>query len=116
MKKKRPTPPKQKSVADFFNAPSGPSGAAKKAPEKRKISQSMKPASPPKAKPKPAPRRVVNDDDDDDDDDIEFDDIPKPPARAPRGARAAAAKPAYIEIGSDEDDGAGDDSLFVDDD
>ncbi|KAG9223266.1 hypothetical protein CCMSSC00406_0000045 [Pleurotus cornucopiae] len=115
VKKKKLTPPKQKSVADFFNGPPGPSGATKKVPEKRKISQSMKPASPPKPKPKPAARHVV-DDDDDNDDDKEFDDIPKPPARAPRGARAAAAKPAYIEIGSDEDDGAGDDSLFVDDD
>ncbi|KAJ8520376.1 hypothetical protein ONZ45_g2836 [Pleurotus djamor] len=110
-KKKKPTPPKQKSVTEFFNAPSG-AGASKKAPEKRKVSQSMKPASPPKAKPKT--KRQVSDDEDD----MDFDDVPPPPPRntAPRGARRAAAKPAYIEIGSDDDEGDGDDSLFQDED
>lgn len=108
-----PKPPKKKKqaeVTDFFSKP-GPSGAAKKPAAPRKISQSMKPASPPKAK--KAPPKII--DNSDDDDEMNYDDLPKPPPRTAgpsRAARAVAKK--YVEILSDEDGGE-DGSDFNDD-
>ena len=74
---------KQTAMTDFL-----------KAPQARKISKSMKPASPPKKK------RATKLDEDDDEG-------PRRPGRS----RSAAVKE-YVEIDSDE---GGDDSLFVDD-
>lgn len=89
---------KQSEVTEFF----GKAGPSKK-PTVRKISKSMKPASPPKAK-----KRVVAESDDED-----YDSVPKaPPVRAAgRAARGAVKK--YVEILSDDE---GSESLFVDDD
>lgn len=104
--KKKKAPSKQADIGDFF---AGPSGAAKKSTAVRKISQSMKPASPKLKKTVP---KIV---DDDDDDDMDFDALPKPPPRTTAPARAArGATKKYVEILSDEDEG--DASMFVDDD
>lgn len=73
----------------------------------RKISKSMKPASPPKATVKPKPK--VSAVSDSDDDMIEYA-VPKKMVPA-RTARAAPQK--YIEIGSEESGGDG--SMFEDD-
>ncbi|CAK5279846.1 unnamed protein product [Mycena citricolor] len=85
---------KQAAVTDFFGK------------ETRKISKSMKPASPPKKKTAP-PKKVVDSDDEDEDDLV----VAAGPSRA-RPARAAPKK--YVEISDGEDEG--DDSMFVDDD
>jgi DNA topoisomerase II len=70
----------------------------KAAPVPRKISQSMKPASPPKAKPKKMGESS-------DDDGMDYDDLPKPPARSTVPARAARGAPKkYVELLSDDDD------------
>ncbi|KXN89810.1 DNA topoisomerase 2 [Leucoagaricus sp. SymC.cos] len=81
----------------------------------RKVSKSMKPASP-KAREKKAAaikKRIVESDGEGDGD-SDFDDLPKPPPRKAAPARAAASKSKYVEVSSDED--GGDDSMFVDDD
>lgn len=97
-------------MTDFFTK-AGPSDAKKK-PVPRKISQKMKPASPPKPK-KVAAKKVV-DSEDDDDDLMDYDELPKaPPVRA-RAARAAPKT--YIEVISDEEPGDAGDSLFESDD
>lgn len=75
----KPAKKKQAAVTDFFKAP---------APTQRKISKSMKPASPPKKKGETS-------------------------AGSRRPARAAVKQ--YVEIDSDSA-GEGDDSMFVDDD
>ena len=71
----------------------------------RKISKSMKPASPPKAKAKPKPLPIS-----DSEDDMMDYEVPKKTIPA-RTARAAPQK--YIEIVSEESDGDG--SMFEDD-
>lgn len=104
-------------MSDFFNK-AGPSDAKKKAaaPVPRKISQKMKPASPPKPKKAAAPKKKVVDSDDDDDDDImDYDELPKAPA--PARARAARTAPKkYVEVISDDEPADAEDSLFEDDD
>lgn len=63
----------------------------------RKISQSMKPASPPKAKKGKKAEES--------DDMMDYDDLPKPPARSTAPARAArGAVKKYVEIMSDDDE------------
>jgi DNA topoisomerase-2 len=100
----------QAEATDFSNK-AGPSGALKK-PAPRKISQSMKPASPPKPKKAP-PKRFI--DSEDEDENMDYDEVPKAPARSAPPARAARGAPKkYIEVLSDDE--GGDDSLFVDDD
>jgi DNA topoisomerase-2 len=60
----------------------------------------MKPASPPKPKPKKAPvKKWVDSSDDGDGDVMDYDDLPKPPARAARGAPKK-----YVEILTDDED------------
>ncbi|KAG6814411.1 hypothetical protein H0H92_007414 [Tricholoma furcatifolium] len=105
---------KKKKVTDFFEK-AAPKAKEAAAPTARKISKSMKPASPPKPKAKPKAKVL---DSDDGDSDLDFDTIPVPkkaaPA-APRPARATAAKK-YIELSDDDDDGGdGDASMFVED-
>ncbi|KAJ7031541.1 DNA topoisomerase II [Mycena alexandri] len=87
--KKKKSSPSQPAVTDFFGK-AGPSGASSK-PEQRKISKSMKPASPPK--PKKAPAKEV----------------PVAPART------APSRPARV-CAKEEDETKGEDSMFVDDD
>ncbi|KAJ7356666.1 DNA topoisomerase II [Mycena albidolilacea] len=107
--KKKKSSPAQPAVTDFFSK-AGPSGASNK-PEPRKISKSMKPASPPKPKKAP-PKRLV-----DSSDDEMYDSVPAPPARTAPSRPARAAPKKYVEILSDEDDDAtGEQSMFVDDD
>lgn len=77
----KPAKKKQAAMTDFFKPPKP------QAPTQRKISKSMKPASPPKK---------------------------KETAAAPRRPARAAVKQ-YVEIDSDSA-GEGDDSMFVDDD
>ncbi|KIY45300.1 type II DNA topoisomerase [Fistulina hepatica ATCC 64428] len=115
----------QTTVKDYFmKAPPGtknvPSGSKNAAPAQRKISRSMKPASPPKAKKPVSPTKDDDEEDDfvppppptksarkkpaidsDDDDDFDFDDLPRPPLRA-RAARTAAKK--YIDISDNDSD------------
>lgn len=86
---------KQTAMTDFLP----------KAPQPRKISKSMKPASPPKKK---TVATTYDDDDDDDEDEVVV-------RGAGRRTAARAATKAYVEIDS-EDGGDGDDSMFVDDD
>ncbi|KAJ7171777.1 DNA topoisomerase II [Mycena crocata] len=105
-KKKSPTQP---AVTEFF-AKAGPSGAASK-PEARKISKSMKPASPPKPKKAP-PKRLA----DSSDEEMDYDEVPAAPARAASSRPARAPPKKYVEILSDDDDGTGDQSMFMDDD
>ncbi|KAG6915987.1 hypothetical protein DXG01_008967 [Tephrocybe rancida] len=104
---------KKKKVTDFFEKPV-PKVKAAAAPTARKISKSMKPASPPK--PKPKPKAVVSDSEDDDD--IDFDSLPVPKKAAPAPARAARATAAkkYIELSDDDDVDGGDEdaSMFED--
>jgi DNA topoisomerase-2 len=96
-------------VTEFFSK-AGPSGAANK-PEQRKISKSMKPASPPK--PKKAPPKKLADSSDDE----MYDAVPQAPARTAPSRPARAQPKKYVEILSDEDDDAtGDQSMFMDDD
>ncbi|KAJ7451128.1 DNA topoisomerase II [Mycena latifolia] len=107
--KKKASPP-QPAVTDFFSK-AGPSGAASK-PEQRKISKSMKPASPPKPKKGP-PKKIV----DSSDDELDYDAVPAAPTRTVPSRPARAAPKKYVEILSDEDeDATGDQSMFVDDD
>jgi len=109
-------PSKKTKLTDFFSktSPAGSSDSSQakgkekaKAPAKpAKISKSMKPASPARAK--KAPPKVI----DSDSDDMDYDALPKPPARP---ARAASTKKSqYVDIS--EDDGGEGDSMFVDDD
>ncbi|KAJ6573911.1 DNA topoisomerase II [Mycena vulgaris] len=107
---KKKKSPAQPAVTDFFSK-AGPSGAASK-PEQRKISKSMKPASPPKPKKGP-PKKIA----DSSDDEMDYDAVPAPPARTAPSRPARAAPKKYVEILSDEDeDATGDQSMFVDDD
>lgn len=114
---------KKKNIQDFFgkassSAASGSAGSSKSSseantktkPQPRKVSKSMKPASPPKAK--KAPPTVIKSDSEDEID--MYDDLPKPPPRAPAKRTARSKAKTYIDIGSEEDEGDG--SLFVDDD
>jgi len=87
---------KKTKITDFLG---------KEAP--RKISKSMKPASPPKAKAKPKPSTVS-----DSEDDMMDYEVPKKTVPA-RTARAAPQK--YIEIASDSEESGGDGSMFEDD-
>ncbi|KAK7468441.1 DNA topoisomerase 2 [Stygiomarasmius scandens] len=109
-------PSKKTKLTDFFSktSPAGSSDSSQakgkekaKAPAKpAKISKSMKPASPARAK--KAPPKVI----DSDSDDMDYDALPKPPARP---ARAVSTKKSqYVDIS--EDDGGEGDSMFVDDD
>lgn len=108
--KKKKSSPAQPAVTDFF-AKAGPSGPASK-PEQRKISKSMKPASPPKPKKGP-PKKIM----DSSDDEIDYDSVPAAPVRTAPSRPARAPPKKYVEILSDEDDDAtGDQSMFVDDD
>lgn len=107
---KKKASPAQPAVTDFFSK-AGPSGAASK-PEPRKISKSMKPASPPKPKKAP-PKKLA----DSSDDEMNYDSVPAAPTRTAPSRPARAAPKKYVEILSDEDDDAtGDQSMFVDDD
>ena len=75
----------------------------KPAASKKKLSKSMKPASPPKAK-----KNAIKYDEESDGI-VDYDDLPKGPPRS-RVARGAAKK--YVEVlSSDEDE---DGSMFVD--
>ncbi|KAF8213785.1 DNA topoisomerase [Mycena galopus ATCC 62051] len=106
---KKKASPSQPAVTEFFSK-AGPSGASGK-PEQRKISKSMKPASPPKPKKAP-PKKLVDSSDDD-----MYDAVPVAPTRTAPSRPARAAPKKYVEILSDEDDDAtGDQSMFVDDD
>ncbi|KAJ7139482.1 DNA topoisomerase II [Mycena epipterygia] len=109
--KKKKASPAQPAVTDFFSK-AGPSGAAGK-PEPRKISKSMKPASPPKPKKAP-PKKLA----DSSDDEMNYDAVPAAPTRTAPSRPARAAPKKYVEILSDEDDddATGDQSMFVDDD
>ncbi|KAG6815241.1 hypothetical protein H0H87_003687 [Tephrocybe sp. NHM501043] len=107
---------KKKKVTDFFDKAAPKAKEAVARPVK-KLSKSMKPASPPKPKAKLKPK-IISDSDDDDDDDDDFDSTPAPKAAlAPaRAARSTAAKK-YIELSDDDDDegdAGGDVSMFVD--
>lgn len=80
----------------------------------RKVSRSMKPASP-KAKEKrvAATKKRVVESDDEGDGDSNFEDISKPPARKTAPVRkAVVSRSKYIELSSEDE---GDDSMFVDD-
>ncbi|EKM83675.1 hypothetical protein AGABI1DRAFT_117173 [Agaricus bisporus var. burnettii JB137-S8] len=108
------TKKKKTDIMDFFGKKAD--ARAKKsagAVQPRKVSKSMKPASP-MAKAKRAngtkKKIVIDSDEEGDGDDAEFDDLPKPPARNAPG-RGAASKSKYVELSSEED---GDDSMFVD--
>ncbi|KAJ4485455.1 DNA topoisomerase II [Lentinula aciculospora] len=112
---------KKKKIQDFFGKTSsstdvasgfsnGSSSESKIAPQARKVSKSMKPASPPKSK-KARPAVIKSDSEDDMN---LYDDLPKPPPRAPSSRAARGKTKAYIDIASDEEEGDG--SLFVDDD
>ncbi|KAJ7771941.1 DNA topoisomerase II [Mycena maculata] len=108
--KKKKASPAQPAVTDFFSK-AGPSGANSK-PEQRKISKSMKLASPPKAKKGP-PKKIL----DSSDDEMDYDAVPAALTRTAPSRPARAAPKKYVEILSDEDDDAtGDQSMFVDDD
>ncbi|KAJ7585672.1 DNA topoisomerase II [Mycena floridula] len=91
----------QAEVTDFFGKADA---ATKKAPAPRKVSKSMKPASPPK----PKQKQVVIDDSDDE---IDYDALPKPPARTAR-ARAPPKKSAYVDVSEDDEDDGGDESFM----
>ncbi|KAF9068525.1 DNA topoisomerase [Rhodocollybia butyracea] len=110
-----PVPVKKKKIVDA-SSNSGSAGSSKnanakpKAPQPRKISKSMKPASPPKPK-KTQPTIIKSDSEDEMD---FYDDLPKPPPRAPPSRAARGKAKAYIDIASDDEEGDG--SLFVDDD
>lgn len=108
-------PPKKKqatqtTVADFFGKAGGSAESSKASkPKPTKITQKMKPASPPKAK-KPAIRVA------DSDDELDYD-LPAPPPRGAAPGRAArnVKKPTqYVDISDDEEHG--DASMFVDSD
>jgi DNA topoisomerase-2 len=89
-------PVKKKKTTTTENGKAGPSN--NKALTQRKISKSMKPASPPK---KSLKRLVVSDSDSEM---MDYDDLPKPPARAGSGMRAArGVAKKYVEIVSDEE-------------
>ncbi|KAJ6465246.1 hypothetical protein DFH09DRAFT_1487200 [Mycena vulgaris] len=88
-KKKSPAQP---AVTDFFSK-AGPSGAASK-PEQRKISKSMKPASPPKPK-KGLPKKIA----DSSDDEMDYDAVPAPPART---APSRPYQPTPVGCGADD--------------
>ncbi|KAJ6627017.1 DNA topoisomerase [Mycena sp. CBHHK59/15] len=108
--KKKKASPSQPAVTDFFSK-AGPSETANK-PEQRKISKSMKPASPPKPKKAP-PKKIV----DSSDDEMDYDAVPAAPVRTAPSRPARSAPKKYVEILSDEDDDAtGDQSMFLDDD
>ncbi|KAJ7151616.1 DNA topoisomerase II [Mycena filopes] len=108
--KKKKSSPSQPAVTEFFNK-AGPSGASSK-PEQRKISKSMKPASPPK--PKKAPPKKYEDSEDDD----MYDAVPVAPTRTAPSRPSRAPPKKYVEIPSDEEeeDTKANDSMFVDDD
>ncbi|KAJ6498011.1 DNA topoisomerase II [Mycena vitilis] len=107
--KKKKSSPAQPAVTDFFSK-AGPSGAASK-PAPRKISKSMKPASPPKPKKAP-PKKLVDSSDED-----MYDEVPAAPARAAPSRPARAPPKKYVEILSDDEgDATGDQSMFLDDD
>jgi DNA topoisomerase II len=79
----------------------------KGAPVSRKISQSMKPASPPKPKPKKVGQKKWggSSEDDEDGDLMDYDDLPKPPARSAIPARAArGARKKYVEILTEDEE------------
>ncbi|TFK40935.1 DNA topoisomerase [Crucibulum laeve] len=110
-KKKKAGSVAQAEVTDFFTK-AGPSGGGKSGTA-RKISKSMKPASPPKLKKTVAKKKVVADSDSEDM--IDYDDLPAPPARSAPAARAARGAPKkYVDVS--DDDGDNDASMFVDDD
>jgi DNA topoisomerase-2 len=102
---------KKANLAEWLTKKSdAPAGANNT--QARKVSKSMKPASP-KAKEKKAAaikKRIVESDDED----LDFDDLPKPPARKGAPGRSAASKSKYIELSSSDE--GGDDAMFVDDD
>ena len=82
----------------------------------RKVSRSIKPASP-KAKEKrvAVTKKRVVESDDEGDGDSDFENFAKSPVRKTAPVRkAVVSRSKYIELSS-EDEGGGDDSLFVDD-
>ncbi|KAK7059215.1 DNA topoisomerase 2 [Paramarasmius palmivorus] len=105
----KPAPSKKAKVTDFFGktGASGSTSTEKKAPEKKSITKSMKPRSPPK--PKKATKILQSDDSDGD----MYDELPKPPPRAATSRAAKGATKKYVDI-SDGDDNDGDGSIFVD--
>ncbi|KAG6820232.1 hypothetical protein H0H93_003595 [Arthromyces matolae] len=109
---------KKKKVTDFFEKLPPKAKDVVAAPGARKISKSMKPASPPKPKPKPkAKAKAVSDSDENDELDFDSLPVPKKPAPAPaRAARSTASTNKYIELSDDDDEDGGDGSMFVDDD
>lgn len=82
----------------------------------RKVSRSMKPASPKvKEKRAAATKKQVVKSDDEGDGDSDFEDLSKPPPRKAAPARkAAVSRSKYIELSSEDE--REDDSIFVDDD
>ncbi|PFH54688.1 hypothetical protein AMATHDRAFT_83127, partial [Amanita thiersii Skay4041] len=108
VKKKKGLTTTQASMRDYFSK----GGMKGNGAQNSKLSKSMKPASPPKAK---KGRGAVESDDDE----MDYDDLPKGPGSRTTGVKRAvrAAPKKYVEIlSSDEEGGGGDDSLFVDDD
>lgn len=106
---------KKTDITEFFGKKTD--GVGKKsatAAQPRKVSKSMKPASP-KAKEKKAAairkKRIADSDEEEGDEEGEFDDLPKPPPR--KGARDGGMKSKYVELSSEDENG--DDSMFMDD-
>ena len=108
-KKKKAISGTQAEMTDFFDKARP---VTKKAPAPRKISRSMKPASPPKPKLKKVP---VKESDDSDDDALDYGDFVKPPTRSVGLSRAARSAPKkYVEILSDDEEEEKDESTFED--
>ncbi|GLB36598.1 putative control of topological states of DNA by transient breakage and subsequent rejoining of DNA strands [Lyophyllum shimeji] len=106
---------KKTKVTDFFNKQPPKAKEPAAPPTARKISKSMKPASPPK--PKAKVKAKAASDSEDDDELMDFDELPVPKKTAPPPARAAKSAPKkYVEVLSDDDDEVNEDaSMFEDD-
>jgi DNA topoisomerase-2 len=100
-------------VTDFSDKAESATKKAAQVP--RKISQSMKPASPPKPK-KALVKKLADSSDDEAGDLMDYDELPKPRTLPARPGRGAPKK--YVEILSDDEDEDGkgkDESMFEDD-
>ncbi len=110
---------KKTGLTDWLNKKTEePAKTDETSAQPRKVSKSMKPASP-KAKEKRVAalkrKKIVESESEksDKDEGSDFDDLPKPPPRKNAPGRAAAAKSKYVELSSDDENG--DDSMFADD-
>lgn len=103
---------KKTKVTDFFgkSAPASKKKEGAAPTTGRKISQSMKPASPPKPKARPKPKV---DSDSEDDGFMDYDELPAPKKVAPPARAARAAPKKYVEVISDDE--GEEDSIFEDD-